>query len=311
MKKWLSRLFSSDINVPRFEFDVNDGVDFYVNKTLFAAIVAGEAPELITTQYVALKMLVEQGDAEEMPGGFILPAKTVISLEDDILALLGLPERWQGEIKADIKGTTYSDSFKVSLLVTSPSGKETAFYEVVGPCLKFGAIHLTLDKATYLVFEAIERYKTSLKQEFDNLTFIQALQVAKQQGANLRLQQFDTLKIHVPEKITINAELDEAGNIILTPNAGQQATNEEMQRVMGQIMAEACCTIKVGKEIILLDNKRAEAVKEVLSNRVIAKSKVQQFLKTPTVFLDATLVDLDVGFALRVKGATRLSLIHI
>lgn len=306
MKQWMSKLFTFNSNDQRFAVDINpEGVDVFVEKSIFSAIAAGKASDFITAQYVALKMLEEQGNAEPMPGGFILPTKTVVSLEDDLVELLGLPERWQGEILADIKGATYRDSFKTTLLVTSPSGNSTAAYEIKGPCIQFGSLAYTLDHKSHLVFDAVEKYKQSVKCEYDNLAFVHSLQMAKAAGANLTLQQFESLKIHVPDKITIDAELDAAGNLILTPNAGQQASHDEMQRVMGQIMAEAGCTIKVGKEIILFDNKRAEAVKEVLTNRVIARSQVQQFLKTPTAFLDATLVDLDVGFALRVKGAIR------
>lgn len=306
MKQWMSKLFTFNKTDQRFAVDITpEGADIFVEKSVFSAIAAGKATDFITAQYVALKMLEEQGSAEPIPGGFILPTKTVVSLEDDLIELLGLPERWHGEIRADIKGTSYNDSFKTTLLVTSPSGSSTAAYQIKGPCIQFGSVTYTLDHKSHLVFDAVEQYQKSVKSEYDNLAFVHSLQMAKAAGAKLTLQQFESLKIHVPDKITIEAELDAAGNLILTPNTGQQASHEEMQRVMGQIMAEAGCTIKVGKEIILFDNKRAEAVKEVLTNRVIARSQVQQFLKTPTAFLDATLVDLDVGFALRVKGATR------
>jgi SNF2 family DNA or RNA helicase len=69
--------------------------------------------------------------------------------------------------------------------------------------------------------------------------------------------------------------------------------------------AENSRTLKVGNEIILFNEKMALAAKEIISNRAIPKSQVEQFLKAPGAFLDASLVDLDVGFAIRVKGATR------
>ena len=51
-----------------------------------------------------------------------------------------------------------------------------------------------------------------------------------------------------------------------------------------------------------MDEKRLAAVQEIIKRRHISKEHVPIFFKTPTAYLDASLVDLDMGFSLRVQG---------
>jgi SNF2 family DNA or RNA helicase len=63
-------------------------------------------------------------------------------------------------------------------------------------------------------------------------------------------------------------------------------------------------SLRVDNEIILFDEEKLNAVKEILNNRVVSKEKMKEFLKRPTAFLDGALVNLDLGFSARVKGMT-------
>ncbi|MCB1635371.1 MAG: DEAD/DEAH box helicase, partial [Xanthomonadales bacterium] len=64
--------------------------------------------------------------------------------------------------------------------------------------------------------------------------------------------------------------------------------------------------LRVENRIVLLDPKRLEGVKEVLGNRRIPADRVAEFLASPTAFLDAALVNLDLGFSVRVLGVGKL-----
>jgi len=64
-------------------------------------------------------------------------------------------------------------------------------------------------------------------------------------------------------------------------------------------------TLRVGDHIVVLDEERIKATHEILSNRRIPKSQVEAFFKSPTAFIDASMVNLEVGFSLRVRGAER------
>lgn len=306
MKKWISSLFSVEEAGANFDFDISKGsIDFYCKDYLFHNIKSGNADEYLTAQYVALQMLAEEGNAELIPNGFIVPHEVVAALDEDVHQLLRLPERWDGNASVDIKGTTGGSSFRLEVSVESPANRMTAAYSVTGSILAFGNSKFTISKAMYDVFSALSEHKKSAKSESDNLLLLYALQKAQQAGAKLALSHFDKLDIHVPDKIAVEAELDDFGNLILTPSMGQKADHDKIQQVLGQLNAKNGRTLKVGNEIILFNEKTARAAKEIISHRAIPKAQVEQFLKAPSAFLDASLVDLDVGFALRVRGATR------
>lgn len=65
----------------------------------------------------------------------------------------------------------------------------------------------------------------------------------------------------------------------------------------------------MGDEIVLFSEEKLMAVKEVISNRVIPQQQVKAFLENPTAYIDASLVDLDLGFSIRVHGATVLNML--
>lgn len=306
MKNWISSLFSVKDSSAKFDFEISDeSIDFYCPEYHFNKIKSGEADEYLTAQFVALQMLAEEGNAEIIPNGFIVPHHVVAALDEDVFQLLNLPTRWNGKAAVDIKGTTSGESFKVTVNVESPSGRLTAAYKQNGSILFFGDTQFTLTKAMFEAFTALTEHSGSAKSESDNLLLLHSLQQAQQAGAKLSLSHFDKLEIHVPDKVAVEAELDTHGNLILTPSMGQKTDHDKLQRVLGQLQAENGRTLKVGNEIILFNEKTAKAAKEIISLRAIPRSQVQQFLKAPGAFLDASLVDLDVGFALRVKGATR------
>lgn len=306
MKEWISALFNVQEDGPKFDSDISkDSIDFYCKEYQWRSIKSGSAGEYITAQYVALQMLAEEGNAEVIPNGFIVPHEVLTALDEDVHQLLELPKRWNGNASVDIKGTTGGELFKIDVLVESPSDRMTAAYSVTGSILAFGQTKFTLKKSMYEVFRALSEHSNSAKSESDNLLLLYSLQQAQRTGANLSLSHFDKLDIHVPDKIAVEAELDARGNLILTPSMGQKTDYDKLQRVLGQLQVENGRTLKVGNEIILFNDKTAQAAKEIISHRAIPKSQVEQFLKAPSAFLDASLVDLDVGFALRVKGATR------
>ncbi|MDI9665432.1 hypothetical protein, partial [Acinetobacter baumannii] len=48
------------------------------------------------------------------------------------------------------------------------------------------------------------------------------------------------------------------------------------------------------------------AIKEVLGSKRIPADRVAEFIATPSAFLDAALVNLDLGFSVRVAGIGKL-----
>lgn len=299
-------LFSGSSRDESYKFENSpEGLIFHTDSVTSNQISSGDAGEWITAQYVTLKMLEEQGEAEGIPNGFIVSSETISRLDLESHEILGLPSQWVGAIEAIINGVTGRSSFSVDLKVSNAKGDFTHSYDVSGPLLKFGKMRsYVLRYDQYRVFSAYKTHKASEKSEFDNLFFLNELQECKKSGCDISLSHFDNLDINIPENVTVEAEFDPNGNLVLTPFMGQEASHERVQRVLGQVVRENRNTIKVGDEIILFDESKLNAVKEIITNRVIPKEKVQDFLSKPTAYIDASLVDLDLGFSFRVHGAT-------
>ncbi|CAK1859309.1 SNF2-related protein [Vibrio crassostreae] len=301
----ISRFFSGLDKTSKFDLVCDGSLDFTASKSNLEKIRSGRANEWFTAQFVALKMLEEQGEVTSFPDGFMMPASTAVRLDAELMTLLGLPELWGGVIDADIKGKASNPDFKIDLAVTTQQGRSTLNYSISGPFIRFGKeAEYLLTPSQLMVFEAQNLHQKSEKSEYDNLLFLHALQEAQYQGCRLKLKHFDKLRILTPSSVTVDVELNANGDLILTPNMGQHASHEAIQRVLGQLQSDSSVSLKVGDEIILFSEEKLKAVKEVISNRVVPKSQVKAFLENPTAFIDASLVDLDLGFSLRVRGAT-------
>src|SRR5690554_3474317 len=92
-----------------------EGVNFVCTQKQLSVINQGKADDLITHQHILLRMLVEEGNAIELPNGFRVPSDVAVSLDQDSRELLELPDVWGGSIKADFKGTTGRTSFSVDV----------------------------------------------------------------------------------------------------------------------------------------------------------------------------------------------------
>jgi SNF2 family DNA or RNA helicase/HJR/Mrr/RecB family endonuclease len=306
LKDLAKKLFKVSEEEQKFSIEfMENELAFYVPPFELERIFNAEGSELLTAQYVCLKMLVEQEQAESIPNGFLIPSSTLTLLDSVTQELLSLPPQWNGEIDAIISGNTSKSNFTVELKVTDPSGRVTQLYDIKGPFIYFGEVKRYLLKhEQYRSFQALKKHKDSQKSEYDNLTFLYSLQEAKKNGCAINLSHFNKLDIKIPQRITIEAEFDSQGNLVLTPFVGQEASNERMQKVLGQISREHHATLKVGDEIILFDEEKLQAVKEIIDKRTVPSSKVEEFLNHPTAYIDSSLVDLDLGFSLRVHGAT-------
>ena len=112
----LNKLFSDEGNSERYQcVEDDDGLNYFVTPIITGKIISGQSGLLVTHQHIALKMLVEQGDAEEIPNGFIIPSAVAVNLDKMTQELLDLPVPWIGNIKADVKGETGRSNFSVSL----------------------------------------------------------------------------------------------------------------------------------------------------------------------------------------------------
>jgi len=302
-----SKLFSKEDKVNGYKWDADtEGVNFFVSPETTSKIYEGSAELWVTNQHIALRMLVEQGDAEPIPNGFIVPSDVMVNLDTMTRELLTMPRVWDGALKADIKGNTRKSSFAINLMANDLGSEYTNSYKLDGPILKFSSEQIyTLTAEQNKIFKAVNHHRLSNKDEYSNLKVVYELQEAQNNGADINLSHFEKLDIKSPASISVEAEFDDDGNLLLSPYMGQDASHEKIQKVLGQLKSDSAKALRVGTEIVLFDEKKLTAVHEIIKNRVVPKNKVKQFLDKPTAFIDASLVDLDVGFSIRVHGAVK------
>ena len=296
-------------NTPKdksFKWELNPGVvSFYLPKNVFVKI--SEQSEVVLLQFSTLKILLEQGQAELLPNGFDVANEVVAAFDESSRALLNLPSKWRGEIVADIAGNTREDKFSVKIKVSSPTGKLTNYYEIDGPLICFGDTQkYLLGPSEYKVFSAQSRFKDQGASQESKLRYIYAIQQAHYESelCTYELGHFNKLKITVPDKITVTIDQHSNGSLILTPGMQQDATPEQLNRTLGQLLRPEAKSLRVGNEIVLFNEEKLAAVQEIIRNRIVKPKDVEDFLKYPTKYLDATLVDLDLGFSARVHGVT-------
>lgn len=117
------------------------------------------------------------------------------------------------------------------------------------------------------------------------------------------LRHFDNLHTSSPDKVRIAAESDAAGNLVISPVFGNSAPIEIAKRLSHVPQDNQAGVMHINDEIVLFKPEISHAIHQVLQQHVIAKEHVQDFLQSPTAFIQDANIDFDSGFSLRVKGA--------
>ncbi len=318
IRDFIRNLVSRDSEEPRFRLVVDsDGLNFFLDPDVLKKCAIGDVNGLLLHQYVCLQMLEEQGYVEPIPNGYVIPSECAVALEDDAKLLLGFPEPFSGSFRVRVEGYSGRNDFFVQIIPIFPDGTEIYHYELKGACLEISPHELfLLTMAELQAFMALDEHhelpRESRSERF-NLKLVGGLQAAKKLGMNIDLSHFNKINVYEPDKIGISVTEQDNGTLLLTPSFGTGDSPDEVRKRLGQLLKENANeandaveigVVRVRDQIVVLDEKRLKATHEIISNRVIPQSQVKRFLETPTAFLDANLVDLDVGFSFRVRGVT-------
>ena len=308
MLKTLKQMFAkADDLEPIFTVDVNAfGLNFTSDQ--IENCKRGAANEILQHQFITLKMLVEEGAAIEAPNGFHIPKEDAVRLGSVERYVLQLPSPWIGEFRIEFKGTTPHPTFAPSLELVHPSGDRIRRYDINGPYVYLTDSEIYLpNTAQWELFDAIVEHaalKPDEKTEAANLLTIKRLQSAKNAGVEVNLEQFEKLEVEKPEKIGVGIIQQDNGDLELVPTFQSGESPADTKERLGQLSHGGPSVMRIKDSIVVLDDDRMQAVNEILSNKRIPAEQVRQFLSAPGAFLDGSMVDLDLGFSIRVKGAT-------
>lgn len=266
----------------------------------------GKGNPLVQHQYILLQMLRENNAAEELRNGFLLASENAVCLDETERLLLDLPSAWSGSFEAEYQGQSFNADFSFQVKLIRPDGRKVHAYHFEDPYIRIGEKEYYLPTAEqYSVFKAIhEHQENKEKSEKNNLTLIYTVQQAQQQGLNIDLKHFMTTPVLKPKRVGISTVEQNDGSLRLIPELGADLSPEAIEQRLGQLEGQQSASLRVGEKIVLLDEERLAGIQEILSCRTISNKDKEQFFKTPTAFLDAALVDLETGFAMRVHGVT-------
>lgn len=314
----LKSTLSSLIFGEKDKVHVGDGLQKQADSTgliLFAELAVmkqlrlGQGDPTQLMQTIVLQMLQEQGAADELPNGYRLSSDVVVSLDDDQADILQLPSVFNGSFNTRITGHTRKPSFSVQIDAML-DGEEYPF-ERKGPYISLGGDELhRLTPAELLALQALDNHQAlppENRNESENLRLMALLQTAQRSGMRLDLGNFKMLDVVVPDGIGVTATKLPDGSLELCPSLGDGSTPDQLDTRWSQLdLSREGGVLRVENRLVLLEPEKMAAIREVLGSKRIPADKVEEFFETPSAFLDASLVNLDLGFSLRVLGVGKL-----
>jgi len=286
-----------------------DGVKLYLEKVEFERFLSGAGGPNINLQGVVLRMLEEQGLASRFPNGFSLDASVAASLDNEQADILGLPPRFSGEFKVSIDGHSNSKAFTVKIFPVK--GGAQMLCRTKGALMEVGSANrFLLDQPQLQAFQAIERHSQlpqMLKKSSENLLLLATLQLSKRSGMDIDLSHFERINVETAEDVGVIAKQLPDGSLELFPSIGEGYGLDEIEGRLGQLdLDERGGVIRIKNNVVILDEEKMGGIREVMSNRRIPAESVADFIKSPSAFLDASLVNLDLGFSVRVLGVGKM-----
>ena len=287
----------------------SSGVNFYLPAQTLSALREGKGNALQKIQLIALNMLAEQGIAEQTANGFHIGAEDVAGMDSEQADILRLPRRFPGRFVTSISGRTGNSAFRVSISVELASASMP--FTRKGPYLFVTSTEqYWLTPAELMGLMAWEKHESLLPEqrgEAANLRLMAELQTAARSGMQIDLSHFDRLDVVVPENVGVIATRLPDGSLMLCPSLGDGSTPDQLEKRWSQLdMGADGGVLRIDNRVVLLDDSKMAGIREVLGNKRIPADKVPDILATPSAFLDAALVNLEVGFSVRVAGVGKL-----
>lgn len=299
----------SDVSTGFHQTPDSRGVNFYLDHSVFKELQVGRGYTAAKIQLIVLNMLAEQGLAEPTANGFHIASEDVSGMDSEQADILSLPKRFEGDFQSSISGRTGHSGFRVSISAQMPDG--VVPFSRKGPFLYFTSTeNYLLTPAELMGLTAWEYHENLVpeqRNEAENLRLMARLQTAARSGMRIDLSHFERLDVVVPDNIGVTATRLPDGSLQLCPNLGDGSTPESLEKRWAQLdMSADGGVLRIDNRVVLLDSLKMDGIRNVLAVKRIPADKVAEFIATPTAFLDAALVNLEVGFSVRVAGVGKL-----
>jgi SNF2 family DNA or RNA helicase len=282
----------------------------------FDAARCGRGPEALQLTWLRMRLLLEQGYAEECEAaaesnrGIFLETEQAVRLDAETRDLFLLPPAWPGSFRLEVRGIPKQPSFSVALLLRDSRGRDIRQWRLSGPILEIGDELYLPTPEQYAALRAVADWKSeepSARDEYTNLALLARLNAAYEAGCPIDLEAFSETKVSQAGELEVEASEHSDGTLVLTPRFAGALTKfdgPEIERRLLQLGGDASrAVLRVRNRIVLLDNEQTRRARDLLRNRHVPQSEREAFLRDPASWLTAHVFpDADMEFCPRVTG---------
>ena len=249
-------------------------------------------------QWLLLKELLDNGQAESSDNGIHISNEDICQLEPVEQGLLGLPELYPFDLEIRSHGTFNLSEFRYIYQFLKPDQK-SLHPNRIGCVLRLTEewVYL-LTREQFILLEALDTFNA--REDSDKnfqanlLEFAEIKGLAKDTGAalDLYLNQNDVV---APK--TVRLRLQESGDEVeIIPNV-DGIDNEKFEEVFDKCPnPETTYNLPRsdgGRTRVLFQDKQREALKAVKENRRVSREQLAEIAKHPQEYFDPNIVELD------------------
>lgn len=263
----------------------------------YAANLPSEAHQA-QAQWVLLKELLDNGQAEYVDMGVQIPYEEVSQLESTDQDLLGLPEPYPFDIEIRSHGTFNQSEFRYNYNFLKPDWKPM-YPNRIGCILRLTekwAYLLTHDQ--YVLLEALDTFNS--REEIDKSFQANLLEFAKikglAKGTGAALDRYLNQEEVIAPK-TVRLHLRESGDEVEIIPEVAEIDNEKFEETFDKF-ANPQNTYNIsqpdgGRTRVLFQEKQREALESIKENRRVSREQLAEMAKHPQEYFDPEIVELD------------------
>lgn len=265
--------------------------------TEYAANLPADAHQA-QAQWMLLKELLDNGQAESLDNGIHIPNEEVCQLESVEQERLGLPEPYPFDIGIRSHGTLNQPEFRYNYQFLQPDQKPL-HPKRIGCILRLTKnwVYLLSDEQ-FVLLEALDAFNsrgTNDKNfEINLLEFAKIKGLANGTGAALDLY-LNQEEVVAPE--TVRLRLRESGNDIeIIPDVAG-VDNEKFEEIFDKFPnPETTYNLPRpdgGRTRVLFQEKQRKSLESIKENRRVSREQLAEMAKHPQAYFDPEIVELD------------------
>jgi len=296
---------------PRFIWSINNkgvAIRFSSPRRYLKASKGSSSPE-DQLAFIRMSMLLESGEAsaEKIDDGVFLNAADAVRLDAQTRECFELPPPWPGGMRLKTDSHPQLKGFTARLGLVDPGIDIRWDWRLKGPILEVASQDYLPTGSQYVALLAFKQWSESTERdELSNLSVLASLRDARRAGCQIDLAAYNETQITRAEELSIDVRKDQSGDLILRPSVRGDFPGidpDDLEERYGQANGSGKMILRVGKNIVLMDDTQAAQFRALADRGRVPKSEVPLFTEDPSSWLaDHVFPDIELEFSPRVTG---------